>query len=133
LAALLISFCGQSQAANPTLLLFGGKDHDVFLGCLNCSRTDPTSVWNAYGKYGSEYQSNSIWNRYGTYGSVYNQNSPWNTYSSQGPVIVDPEGNSYGYFTRNKYHQQTRIDWVVWILDHYDEVIEHLDEVRENF
>lgn len=132
-ALLLVSFGGVCRAADPTLLLFGGKNHDVFLGCLNCKQSDQASIWNAYGKYGSKYESNSIWNRYGTYGSKYDDSSPWNAYSSEAPVVVDPDGNFYGYFTRNRFNDQTRIKWLVWILDNYEEVIENLDEVREKF
>lgn len=133
LGILLASVPHQSTATEPQLLLFGGKNHDEFLGCLNCSRMHRDSIWNAYGKFGSEYQVKSIWNRYGIFGSQYNQNSPWNAYGTKGPVIVDANGNFYGYFSRNKFNKQTRIEWVVWILDNYDYVIEHLDKVREKF
>jgi hypothetical protein len=128
--SLLISTAvfGQQQA----LLLYGGKDHDKFLGCLNCGRYDSSSIWNAYGTYGSPYNSDSIWNRYGTWGSPYNSESPWNKYSSSAPVIVDKEGKFYGYFSANPYHdKRTKIGGLVWVLDNYDYVIEHLDEVRD--
>lgn len=119
---------GQEKA----LLLFGGTNHDKFLGCLNCGQYNSASVWNAYGSYGSPYNSDSIWNRYGTWGSPYNSNSPWNKYSSSAPVIVDKDGAFYGHFSSNPYHaKRTKIAWLVWILDNYDHVIEHLDEVRE--
>jgi hypothetical protein len=116
----------------PALLLYGGKDHRTFLGCLNCNRYDAGSVWNAYGQYGSQYSSNSIWNRYGTWGSPYSSVSPWNKYSSDAPVIVDKDGNFYGHFSSNAYiNNRTQIKYMVWLLDNYDWVIEHLDEVRE--
>jgi len=88
------------QAQTP-LHLYGGKDHDVYLGCINCDKYNSNSIWNAYGTYGSKYNSNSIWNAYGTYGSKYNSLSPWNAYSNDSPVVVDKEGNFYGYFTVN--------------------------------
>lgn len=59
-----------------TLHLYGGPNHDVYLGCLNCNNYDSNSIWNTYGNYGSVYNSNSIWNKYGTYGSEYNSYSP---------------------------------------------------------
>ena len=109
------------------LLLFGGQNHDKFLGCLNCSKYDSSSIWNKYGNYGSEYSSYSIWNRYGTYGSEYSSESPWNKYTSDSPVIVDRAGNFYGYFTSNKYHsQRTTIKWVLDIIDNFDEFIDSL-------
>lgn len=87
------------------LLLFGGSGHDDFLGCYNCSKDESASICNKYGKFGSKYSSDSIWNKYGTYGSKYNSSSPWNQYSSGNdvPVIVDRNGNFYGYFTINNY------------------------------
>jgi hypothetical protein len=86
------------------LLLYGGTGHDEFLGCLNCNKNDSASVCNKYGK-GSKYDGNSIFNKYGTFGSKYSSSSPWNKYSSDNsvPVIFDPDGNFYGYFTINKY------------------------------
>lgn len=131
---ILFMACVQSASARePTLLLFGGNNNDQFLGCLNCSRYDSSSVWNKYGEHGSKYNSNSIWNKYGEYGSKYNSHSPWNKYSSDAPVVVDPDGNFYGYFTRNKYNNQTKIKWLVWILDNYEYVMENFDEVRSKF
>jgi len=39
-----ITSFGQKQ-----LHIYGGKDHDVYLGCLNCDNYDSNSIWNAYG------------------------------------------------------------------------------------
>ena len=88
---------------SQTLHLYGGNNHDIYLGCLNCDKYNSSSIWNAYGTYGSKYNSNSIWNSYGTYGSEYNSLSPWNQYSSDSPAVVDKDGNFYGYFTLNTY------------------------------
>jgi hypothetical protein len=99
-----VTVTGEGQAApEPALLLFGGKDHDVFLGCANCSKNDASSICNTYGKFGSRYQSDSIWNQYGTYGSHYQSGSPWNKYAPPSVAIVDKDGNFYGYLTANKY------------------------------
>ena len=130
---ILILTCGPALAAEPVLLLFGGKSHDKFLGCLNCSKHDSSSIWNKYGDYGSKYNSDSIWNRHGTYGSKYNSASPWNKYSSDGPVVVDPDGNFYGYFTLNKYKNQTDIKWLVWVLENREYVMKNFDEIRNKF
>ena len=58
-----------------------------------------------YGTHGSRYSSDSIWNRYGTYGNKYSSSSPWNRYSSieDVPILVDDNGNFYGYFTINSF------------------------------
>jgi len=104
--------------ANKKLMLFGGENNNVYLGCLNCSEYSVESLFNDYGSYGSEYSSTSIWNQYGTYGSRYSQYSPWNTYALNPPVVVDENGNFYGYFTVNKYHaQRTTIPSLLKILN----------------
>ena len=100
---LIVSFLVTQNFNGQTLHLYGGSGHDVYLGCINCNNFDSDSIWNAYGTYGSSYNSNSIWNEYGTYGSSYNPYSPWNSYSTTPPVVVDKEGNFYGYFTVNEY------------------------------
>lgn len=133
LTLLLTLISSSVFAKDPVLLLFGGENHDQFLGCLNCSKHDSSSIWNKYGEHGSKYNSDSIWNKYGTYGSKYNSLSPWNKYSSDGPVVVDPDGNFYGYFTLNKYNNQTKIEWLVWILENHEYVMENFDEVRDKF
>lgn len=111
---IISALCAPPQIASAqtkALLLFAGRDHDQFIGCLNCSAYATESICNEYGKYGSEYQLNSIWNEYGTYGSSYNALSPWNAYSTTPPVIVDVDGGFYGYFTANQYMaQRTHID-----------------------
>lgn len=89
-----------------TLHIYGGMKHDVYLGCLNCNKYHSSSIWNAYGEYGSKYNSKSIWNVYGTYGSKYNLLSPWNAFSDNPPIIVDSSDSFYGYFTVNKYRYQ---------------------------
>lgn len=116
---------------DPVLLLYGGENHELFLGCLNCSKYDSSSIWNKYGEHGSKYNSDSIWNKHGTYGSKFNTFSPWNKYSTESPVIVDPDGNFYGNFTLNKYNNQTKIEWLVWILENHEYVMENFDEVRD--
>lgn len=96
-----------TPAQTKALLLFGGDDHKQFLGCLNCSSTDPGSVCNPYGANGSEYRQESIWNAYGPYGSVYRTTSPWNEYATSPPVVVDSDGGFYGYLT-DSYAQPKR-------------------------
>ena len=114
---------------SQTLYIYGGEDHDVFLGKLNASKYDSKSIWNEYGTYGSEYNANSIWNEYGTYGSAYSSYSPFNSYASYPPVIVDEEGNFYGYFTVNKYKsKRANFDLVNIICEYYESIREDVDE-----
>ena len=98
---------------SQTLYIYGGEDHDVFLGKLNASK----------------YDSKSIWNEYGTYGSAYSSYSPFNSYASYPPVIVDEEGNFYGYFTVNKYKsKRANFDLVNIICEYYESIREDVDE-----
>lgn len=114
---------------SQTLYIYEGEDHDVFLGKLNASKYDSKSIWNEYGTYGSEYNTNSIWNEYGTYGSEYSSYSPFNSYASYPPVIVDEEGNFYGYFTVNKYKsKRANFDLVNIICEYYESIREDVDE-----
>jgi hypothetical protein len=109
--ALLVSFSFLSkQTFTQTLHLYGGRNHDEYLGCINCDSYDKSSIWNAYGKYGNSYNPNSIWNEYGKFGNEYNSESPWNAYSRYPPVVVDMDGNFYGYLTVNEY-QSKRADF----------------------
>jgi hypothetical protein len=113
------------------LLLFGGEDHKTFLGCLNCVDTYGGSVCNPYGEQGSKFQSDSIWNKFGEYGSKFSANSPWNKYSTTAPIIVDKDGDSYGYFSANRYHNdRTRIKWLITVLD-FQADEDDLDAKRE--
>jgi hypothetical protein len=73
---LLCSMPTANLQAPEALLLFGGQDHEDFLGCLNCVDSSPASVYNDLGKYGSSLNSNSIWNSLGKYGSSLSQYSP---------------------------------------------------------
>ncbi|MDH7459827.1 hypothetical protein QEG73_01015 [Chitinophagaceae bacterium 26-R-25] len=103
LALSLFSSVSFSQNA---LQIYGGKNHDVYLGCLNCNNFNTNSIWNQYGTYGSKYSNKSIWNSYSDYGSQFSNLSPFNTYASYPPVIVDGNGTFYGYFTVNDYKSQ---------------------------
>ncbi|MDX9906548.1 MAG: hypothetical protein RBS55_08195 [Bacteroidales bacterium] len=119
--ALLLGLFIIFPASCQILHLFGGSDHNVYLGCLNCNKYDANSIWNTYGTYGSKYNINSIWNAYGTYGSKYNLYCPWNQYSSDPPVVVDKEGNFYGYFTVNKFkYNRADFELALTIYEYYD-------------
>ena len=88
----------------PKLMLFGGRDHDVYLGCLNCGSVATDSLCNEFGKYGNEFSGDSIWNEFSRFGNEFSGESPWNEFSTQAPAIVDAKGNFYGYFSSNEFH-----------------------------
>lgn len=104
LVAFSVSIPAKTYAAGR-ILLFGGKDHDVYLGCFSCSKYERDSIFNQYGPYGSKYSAKSIWNRYGLYGSDFSPYSVCNPYATYPPVVVDEEGGFYGYLTLNQYHK----------------------------
>ena len=107
------------------LHIYGGKDHDVYLGCINCDKYNSASIWNAYGTYGSKYNSQSIWNKYGEYGGKYGTYTPFNSYSNTPPIVVDKEGNSYGYLTTNKYKSsRAEFKLAVIICENWEEICE---------
>lgn len=123
-----------AAAQTPALLLFGGKNHKVFLGCLNCGRFDSDSVCNRFGDYGSRFSDKSIWNRFGGYGSRFEDHSPWNKFATAPPAIVDSQGNFYGYFTANRYHDKRTTDRsFLAFLNNADKVNQDLEEARKLF
>ena len=132
LCALCLRSTASAQAAE--FLLVGDSDHSTFLGCLNCSRFDSGSVCNRFGDAGSRFSSTSIWNPFGNYGSRFSPTSPWNKFASDPPVIVDRQGNFYGYFTASRLHsQRTTIQFFLAFLDNVDQVTEDLQRARDAF
>ena len=121
----LIAVCLTITVNAQSLLIFGGKDHDVYLGCLNCNKYSDQSIWNAYGDFGSKYSSKSIWNKYGTYGGEYSSYSPFNKYAANPPVLVDKDGNFYGYFTANAYaSKRTNSKLALLIIEYWEAIAE---------
>jgi hypothetical protein len=98
----LVALGMPAEAQTPALLIFGGDDHKVFLGCLNCAATDSNSVWNDYSTYGWNNKFGT-WNRFGEYANKFASQSACNEFTSDAPVIVDRSGNSYGSLTLNKF------------------------------
>jgi hypothetical protein len=80
------------------LLIFGGRNHDVFLGCLTCSEFDSSSARNEL-TYGSAFSSTSFHNHFSDYGSEFSSTSACNLFASHPPVVVDNQGRYYGELT----------------------------------
>ncbi len=94
---LFFSLHSYSQA----LQIFGGQEHTIYLGCLNCSNSDAESIWNVKSNYGNNQQAKSIWNDKGAYGSLKSNYSPWNKLAKYPPVLKDNDGEFYGYLSTN--------------------------------
>lgn len=113
----------EDQPPASFLLLYGGANHDVFLGCLTCSEFDATSVQNQFGAHGNAYSTRSILNAYGPYGSDYSYVSACNVYATRPPVVVDQNGGYYGELTMNEFNvRRTQIDgllgWLAAVCQH---------------
>ena len=104
----ILTFCltGTVFAQDAKTMIFGGDNHDVYLGCLTCSEFDSDSVTNEFGTYGSEFSQESVLNDFSKYGSKFSDLSACNSFAQDPPVIVDDEGNFYGRLTLNKFHPE---------------------------
>ena len=102
---LLFSLAASAPTFAKELIIFGGAEHDDFLGCLTCSEFDSDSICNGFGSYGNEFSSSGMWNEFAGYGNEFSSDSPWNEFASGNsvPVLVDRDGGFYGYFTINEY------------------------------
>ena len=114
LGLLFLGLSGPAIGQQPAYLLFGGQNHDVFLGCLNCNRFDQASLCNGFGRFGNPFSGESIWNRYTRFGNPFSADSPWNGFAAEPPVVVDRQGRFYGYFTANQFHVQ-RVRSSFWL------------------
>lgn len=92
---------------SPTvkLMLFGGKDHKVYLGCLNCGPSAYDSIFNTNGPYGrcpGPFDDNLYcrgpFKEFGSSGPFHDA-SACGTNASDPPVIVDDAGRYYGRFS----------------------------------
>lgn len=109
--------------APSKLMVFGGHDHQTYLGCLSCSEYASDSIANEYGSFGSPYSSTSVTNSYSAFGSQYSSYSACNPYATDPPVIVDSQGHFYGRLTVNMYNAQRSRDenlmgWLAAICEH---------------
>ncbi|BBL56538.1 hypothetical protein [Methylomonas koyamae] len=87
--------------AEKKIMLFGGPNNDVYLGCFNCNDIASDSIQNDIGMYGSDISPTSIFNDIGKYGSDISQYSPCNDIALNPPILVDEDGGFYGYLTLN--------------------------------
>jgi hypothetical protein len=85
------------------LMIFGGRGHHTYLGCLNCAADALDSIWNTSGPFGTcPLGGDSLYCRvvsqFGS--SMFGVNfSACASGASDPPVIVDHGGNYYGRFS----------------------------------
>lgn len=124
---MLSSFVIFKANAQYTLSIYGCKNHDVFLGCINCSEQESESVWNIYGDYGSTHSAKSIWNSLGIYDSKKSKYSPFCNDAKYPPLLIDKNGKSYGYFTVNKKNPKRTWDSLgQMISENRDQIVEDI-------
>jgi hypothetical protein len=70
---------------------------------------------------------------YAGFRNGYSLSSLWNEYSSSNavPVLVDREGNFYGYFTINRYRSDA-VDFADDLAGFYEDADGDLEVVRKN-
>ena len=85
------------------------------------------------GPYGSEFSSKGIFNEFAGFGNEFNSSSPWNEFSTSKsvPVLVDRNGNFYGYFTINDFRSDA-VDFSSKLKKIYKNVRGNLELVRKN-
>ncbi len=83
------------------LRVYGERDHDVFLGCLNCSEISQESMKNPISIYGAAISPKSLFNRLSLYRNSFSSQSACNKLATDPPVVVDAQGHYYGLLTLN--------------------------------
>jgi hypothetical protein len=93
------------QTQSRKIMIFGGKDHRTYLGCINCPRTARDSIFNDRGEYGrcpGAFSDNLFcrgpFKEFGRKGA-FQDLSACGSNASNPPVIVDDEGAYYGRFS----------------------------------
>jgi hypothetical protein len=87
------------------IMIFGGRGHGTYLGCLSCPSSAPDSIFNAYGGYGrcASHADRNLFCRgaFAEFGSSgpFDDASACSSGASDPPVIVDEQGAYYGRFS----------------------------------
>ena len=95
---------GLLPPAKPKIMIFGGRNHNVYLGCLSCEIYEYDSIFNPSGPYGrcQLFEDNLYcrgpFQEFGSKGP-FQDLSACASGASNPPVIVDKGGNYYGRFS----------------------------------
>ncbi len=126
---IIIFLFAAASAFAQKVMIYGGENHDVYLGCITCTQFHDESIWNENGVYGTKNNNLSIWSEFSDYGNEFSYLSPWNEYATHPPILVDDKGGNYGYFTRNQYFKgRTEVDFFVYVLNNYRWINENFRE-----
>lgn len=128
-ALIIILVLTSSLAFAQKVMIYGGENHDVYLGCITCTQFNGESVWNEEGVYGTKNNNLSIWSEFSEFGNEFSYLSPWNEFATHPPILVDENGGYYGYFTRNPYFKdRTEVEFFVYVLNNFRWIEEHFEE-----
>lgn len=92
--------------ASDTLSIFGGKDHSVFLGCINCGKNDEKSILNPKSAY-SLKKKKGFWSDNSPYNSWYSKLSACNSYANNPPVIKNQDNKVVAVLSANRYSDES--------------------------
>lgn len=111
-----LAHANASHGPQSKLLIFGGANHEVYLGCL-CDGKNPESVFNLAGEYGSTRSSTSLRNKRAPYGSSHEDTSACNGNARHPPSVVASDGKALGLLTVNpslkkRIATQSVTDWL---------------------
>lgn len=104
-ALLLAVVCGGvANAQDRICRTFEGaiiiNDDGEYIGKI-ARKSDPDSIFNQYGQFGSKYRSGSIWNEYGKNGNKLRSGSVFHPRATDSPVIIKNR-EIIGYLNTNK-------------------------------
>ncbi len=99
------------------LMLFGGIEHNAYLGCLSCYSTHRESIFNVAGPFSATTGNASLMSRDGLFGKSSGPYSPCSPYAQFPPVMVDQTGKFWGYLTTGstKPGRNTSESVVAWL------------------
>ncbi|MCL5261013.1 MAG: hypothetical protein M1561_04965 [Gammaproteobacteria bacterium] len=86
---------------NNEVMIYGGTNHNVYLGNINPSKKAPDSIMNQSSKYGNSSSTISIRNKNGKYGSETSPFSACNKTATNPPILKDKYDYEMGYFSLN--------------------------------
>jgi hypothetical protein len=91
IATLISTFIVTVASAVPPILI--DQKTGQYLGNLSTNQSDPDSVSNPHGRYGSKDSEDSINNPNEKYGDPQSNDSPNNPYTTNAPIVLDQEDN----------------------------------------
>jgi len=118
----VLASSAKANAQPAPLLVFGGRDHKLFLGCL-CAPSDSASVFHdvayPYTLYGIRKRETSIFNPMSEVGLMLSEYSPCNHFAKDPPVIVTLEGQFIARLTVSSFVRAAATDTTVleWLKD----------------